>query len=273
MKVDGKPTIHVVFTMSAGGSIRRAFEQMGRREKVIGLPDNLSFGPIDALSGSSRQEWVDHWLGCDWDEVVQMTELFWTEATSPDTFPVAWVSRGDAPEYSGFLEFIRRLGEAPFQVVDVTGAEIARPAGRPGWLLSSLSVVSPAQIAEARLQDRQKPLQSGEVEDYRQKWRKLRAENAPIRVVDKNGLVSAPITHFDTVILSCVSDEQQKGARVVGTAMAELLEPPFYQCPSDLVLWARVRALGEAGVLKITGDQSEMRGAFVRRNPTQSHPG
>jgi hypothetical protein len=267
VRVGEKPTIHVVFTMSAAASIRQAFEQIGRREKLIGLPDNLGFGPIDAPNGNSRQEWVGHWLGYDWDEVVQMTELFWAEATSPESFPVAWMSLGDAGEYAGFLEFVWRMADAPFRVVDATGVEVARSHGRPGsFVASSLSVLNPTQIVEARLLDRQRALPLEEVDGYREKWRKLRAENAPIRVVDESGLVSAPITHFDAVILSCVSDDWQKGAGVVGTAMGELMDTPYDQCPSDLVLWARVCALGDDGVLEITGDQSQMRNALVRKS-------
>jgi uncharacterized protein DUF3658/uncharacterized protein DUF1835 len=271
--IGDKPTIHVVFTMSAAASIRQAFEQIGRRERVIGLPDNLGFGPIDAPNGVSRQEWVGHWLGYDWDEVVQMTALFWAEATSRETFPVAWMSRGDAGEYAGFLEFIWRMAGAPFRVVDATGVEVAQSHGRPGSLVAScLSLLNPTQIVEARLHDQQRALPSEEIAGYREKWRKLRAENAPIRVVDENGLVSAPITHFDAVILSCVSDDWQKGARVAGTTMGKLMDTPFDRCPSDLILWARVCALGDDGILEIAGGQSEMRGALVRIRSAQSHP-
>ena len=53
-----KTTLHVVFTMSAAGTIRQAFAKIGCADRVIGFMDNLSFGPIDAPGASARQEWV-----------------------------------------------------------------------------------------------------------------------------------------------------------------------------------------------------------------------
>lgn len=223
-----KPTIHIVFTMSSAGGVRLALDKVGCAERVIGFPDNLSFGPINPPSASLRQQWVERSLGYDWDEVVSMGDLFWAEATSLDTFPVAWWSRHDAKEYSGFLEFVWRMADAPFRVVDATVA-IARH-GQPGtYALSSLSLANPTQIEEAHLPDRQRMLQGHEIEDYRAKWLRLRGENAPLRIVDETGLVSAPFSYFDDVVLSSASAEWQKGSRVVGNAMAMLMDRPLDQ--------------------------------------------
>ncbi len=265
MTMGDKPTVHVVFNMSAAGSIRQAFSRVGRNERVLGFPDDLSFGPIDPPSARLRQAWSKNELGCDFEDVVQMADPFWAEATSPATLPVAWVSRRNAAEYSGFLEFVWRQGDAPFRVVDFAGLEYT---GLGGGVLAaeSLGLLSPDQIVEAQLWDQQRALRPDEIGAFREVWRRLRQENAPLRVVDETGLVSAPITRFDDAIVSCASSDWQKGARLVGTTMGELIDRPPSQCPSDLVLWARVRALGEAGVLEIAGDGSEMHGTFVRRN-------
>jgi len=265
MTIGDKPTLHVVFNMSAAGGVRQALSRVGRNERVLGFPDDLSFGPINPPSARSRQSWVENELGYDFDEVVQMADQFWVEAMSPGALPIAWVSRHNAAEYSAFLEFVWRQGDSPFGVVDFTGIEYA-DKGAPLIAARSLGLVPPDQIVEARLFDQQKALRPSEIGAFRDVWRRLRQENAPLRVVDETGLVSAPITHFDDAIVSLASGDWQNGARLVGTTIGNLIEHPPYQCPSDIVLWGRLRALGEAGVLEISGDPSEMRGALARRN-------
>jgi hypothetical protein len=260
-----KSTIHVAFKMSAAGSLRIALRQIGRRETVIGSPDDLSFGPINPPSARSRWEWAEQWLGYDYEEVAQMADLFWAEATSPETFPIVWVSRRDAQEHAGFLEFVWRMGGAAFDVVDVTDVEIHRP-GRPGtFALSSLAIVSSDQIVANGLVERRRALSLEEIDDCKARWRLLRSEDAPLRVFDGRSLVSAPLTYFDDSLLSHVSDEWEKGAVVLGKTMAAFFAEPRRHHVSDFLLWGRVRALGEAGVLEIAGDPAEMRRTLVRR--------
>ena len=256
-------SVHVVFGMSAAGSVRNAFSRIGCGEPVLGFPDDLSFGPINPPSAHLRQAWVGKELGYEFGEVVEMADHFWAHATSTAALPVAWVSRRDAAEYCGFLEFVWRRGDAPFRVVDFGGLEYT---GRARMLAAeSLGLLSPDEIVAAGLLDQQKALRPDEIDAFRKIWRRLRHENAPLRVVDETGLVSAPIDRFDTAILSCASGDWQKGGRLVGTTIEKLIDHPPHQCPSDFVLWGRVRALGAAGVLEITGDPSEMRGTMVRR--------
>lgn len=265
MTTAAKPTLHVVFNMSAAGDLRQALGRLGRRERVIGFPDNLSFGPIDPPSAPLRQAWIGYELGYDFEEVVQMADLFWAEATSPDALPVAWVSRHDAAEYCGFLEFIWRIGDTPFRVVDFAGLEYANLRGEP-VVARSLGVIPAHAIAAAGLPDRQMMLSQEATEAYRQAWRRLRLENAPLRIVDETGLVSAPITYFDDVVRSCATDQWRHGHQVVGEAMMKAWDGPAGYRPSDFVIWGRVRSLGKAGVLEIEGDRSDMRETRVRRS-------
>jgi hypothetical protein len=269
MTIGDKPTIHAVFNMSAAESIRQAFSQIGRHELVLGFPDNLSFGPIDPPSARLRHVWIENELGVDFEEVVQTADRFWAETASSAALPVAWMSTLDAAEYCGFLEFVRRRGDAPFRVVIFTGFEYAGN-GETIIAAASLGLVPPDQIVEARLFDHEKELRPDEIEAFLEMWRRLRQENAPLRVVDGTGLVSAPITHFDDAIVSCASGDWQKGTSLVATTMSQLSARPLDRAPSDLLLWARVRALGEAGILETTGDGIEMWSTLVRRSQEPS---
>jgi hypothetical protein len=42
-----RPTLHIVFGQSAGGTPGVALRQASRDEKVLSFNDDLSFGPID----------------------------------------------------------------------------------------------------------------------------------------------------------------------------------------------------------------------------------
>jgi hypothetical protein len=49
---------------------------------------------------------------------------------------------------------------------------------------------------------------------YRELWGQLLSENAPLRVIDGDKLVSAPMSYFDSVLMSYVTDKWQKIAMV-----------------------------------------------------------
>lgn len=184
--MDQKPTVHVVFGMSAAGTLRIALRKIGRAERVIGQNDNLSFGPIDG-DRSKRLEWLDKELAYDYTEVPELDTLFWGEAVSPDIRPIAWVNRRSAREYSGFLEFLWRLPHTNLEVVD--GTDVVFSRGRAGTFVAhSLGVVSQEQMIEARLMDRQQNLSAFDIENYKAAWNRLRAENAPLRIVEASGL-------------------------------------------------------------------------------------
>jgi len=262
-----KPVVHVVFGLSAAGSLREAIEQLGLDQTVIGLADDLSYGPIDAPAAGPRVEWIAETLGYDgfaeWEEPI---DLFWKQATDSDVLPVAWVSRRCASEYSGFLEFVRRIGEQPFRVVDITDIEFAWPSEPPGpqtWIAPTFGVVGVGLMIDAGLIDRQTTLSETEIEAYRSTWEKLRAENAAFRVVTGQGLFSAPITHFDDIIRSSVTNDWQRCTRVVHAALGKLSEDNFRQC-GDLVLWSRVTTLVDEGVLEMQGDEMWMSKSSVR---------
>lgn len=267
MSYNSNPPLHVVFTASAAGSVKQALDKIGCRETVIGLLDDLSYGPIDPLSNPSRRKWIGRSLGDAYAEAVQRADFFWAKATSLTISPIAWFSRRRAIEYAGFLEFVWRMEHAPIRIIDVTDVEVDDPTGVASRIIwPGLSLLAPRQIVEARLLDRQRLMEPDEVAGYREQWRKLRTENAPLRVVDENGLVSAPINFFDDAILSRVSREWRKGALVVGATMMTLLEKPIPQSPGDAMLWTRVCALGEEGALEIKGDRLSMHETLVRRS-------
>jgi hypothetical protein len=94
-------------------------------------------------------------------------------------------------------------------------------------------------------------------------WRQLRADNAPFRVVDAEGIHSAPITHFDEMVRSCVIPEWRKCTRVIGEALGKDWESGYHQV-GDMELFSRLRKLVELGAVESDGDMSDMRQSRVR---------
>src|SRR5258708_6489303 len=85
MTDDGKPILHVVFGMSAAASLRQALHQVDRHDRVIGLSDDLSCGPINPVTAELRHHWLQEGMGYE----DRSADVFWTEATRLDVFPVA----------------------------------------------------------------------------------------------------------------------------------------------------------------------------------------
>ena len=102
-----------------------------------------------------------------------------------------------------------------------------RPAISPAFLV-------PEQMA--RLLGTKCDLDLVERAEHQARWRQLLSDNAPIRIVDRDGtLTSAPISYFDPLLLSCETSAWQKVARIVGEALASFLEHGVHQT-GDLVL-------------------------------------
>src|SRR5262245_4371200 len=94
-------------------------------------------------------------------------------------------------------------------------------------------------------------------------WKKLKDENADLRILETTGLVSAPITFFDDLITSCVTPEWQRCPRVIANALVRSSNE-FHQT-GDLFLWSRLRTLVEDGLLEGKGDMLVMANSSVRR--------
>lgn len=258
--------LHIVFNPSAAAGLRDALRQAGRDERVISHFDSLSFGPINPPDPKLRSEWVQTELGyTDWDDVVSKATAFWPEALSTSNQRVAWLSRRSTQEYAGFLEWLWRLDEEPIEVIDLTDVMVAEHGSgltKPR-LAISLGLLPPYQILENDLLDRAEKLTSALRGQYRALWGRLRAENAPLRVLSGGELVSAPLSFFDPLLLSCATPEWQKAARIIGLALSDFWTTSVLQT-GDLVLYARARALADAGRLEFQGDLFDIQNSELR---------
>jgi Protein of unknown function/Domain of unknown function (DUF1835) len=251
--------LHIVPGDSACGSLRQALRDAGRDEEVLAFRDDLSCGPIATDDPSERARWWAQYYGdLSEAELVSFPALWDRVAASEDRL-VVWFGRHSASELAFFLAWTDWLGERPYEVIDVTGRDvpIRRKDGSP---MPAVSII-PADRLRVLL-GTERPVAAEQRAADQNLWRQLKAEDAPFRVVSAEGLVSAPINHFDALILEQASSEWQRTARVVGATLGQCWEP--YVQAYDMMLHVRVVALVESGKLLAEGDPWDMRGSRVR---------
>lgn len=260
---------HFVFSGSFAGSLLKALETAAPGDKVFCLQDDLGFGPINPPDPAMRRDWTRDELQFDFDPSdwpVGQTDDFWKIALSETEHRIVWVSKRVAREYAGFLEWVWRLEDAPYDVVEFDQAEVTyrRPDGATRQSRAiGLALLPHYHLEAERYWDGAAPLNPAARERYRAIWTKLRSENAPLRVFGDRGLVSAPLSFFDEFLISCVVEDWRKVTRVLGEAISRTDDDQFIQT-GELMLYARVIALAEAGRLESRGDLSQMRLGEVR---------
>jgi uncharacterized protein DUF3658/uncharacterized protein DUF1835 len=262
-------TLHVVFSDSAARLLRPALRKVDPWGRVLAFPDDLGFGPINPPDPQARLAWMKQQLRVpaeDWDRLPAKTNAFWSIALAPRGRIVVWASRRTVMEYAGFLEWIWRLGEHPYRVVDLTDVETEwqMPDGtvRTGRV-TSLGLLEPDQIEIDRFLGRARALSVSWLDRYHGMWRQLREENSALRIIRDDRLQSVPLTHFDQLLLSCLPAQWLTVSRVVGQALVEAWDDDGIQT-SDIVLAGRTRALMEAGQLEYHGDLADWLQCEVR---------
>ena len=158
---------------------------------------------------------------------------------------------------------------SPCEVVDLSEVKVSRGPEHgpspPPVLAMSLGIIPSGIICRDRLWDLAEPLQASARHRCRDLWQRLRSEDAPLRVIEGGKLVSAPISFFDARLMSYVTNDWLKVARIVGEALAAEMDDEVLQV-GDIVLAARIDALAESGRLEMQGKSAlEMHGCLVRR--------
>jgi hypothetical protein len=252
--------LHIVPGSSAAGTLRLAVRSSGRTDQVLGLQDDLSCGPIDSEDSSKRAGW---WASMHDERDIDL-DGFWRHVASTSDRLVVWFGRHSALEHAFFLALVDRLGDRPYDIIDVTGLQmsITRPGSKPGLSRPKQAVSLIGEEELASLFGTERAMTSQERENAAQSWHRLRSENAPFRIVTDAGLVSAPADVFDELLLEWTTNDWRKAARVIGDTMGH--NNDSYIQVGDVMLQSRIAALAEQGRLLLHGDPRIMRKCEVR---------
>jgi len=266
--------MHAIFTYAGAHELRRALLLTQQQDVIVSLEHDLNIGPIRPSDPVTRGAWMKRRLD---DEAYRMDgiDVPWDAVLASDTAPTVWFSRRSASEYAGFLELLWRMGDAPCNIIDLSETRVTSEnrSGqiRPSRLAVSLALLTADEIVRGNLFATSRPLSLEDRARYRSIWSRLRDENAPLRVLDRGELVSAPVSHFDALLLSIATSEWRKMALILGHALAETWEDAIAQI-GDNFLAARIRALADMGQLELRGDVSARRTTEVRRAPSSAEP-
>ena len=218
----GLKTLHIAPGYSAAGSLKLALREAGRDDEILTWPDDLSCGPIDPDTPSIRASW---W-GPDWD-IERLLSAFWDRVMTTEDRLVVWFGRHSASELAFFLAWADRMGTKSYDIIDVTGLTFPhrQGGGSPGMTPPAQAVfIINADGLKSLLGSERKIIESEAIATA-QNWQRLKAENAPFRVVTENGLVSAPIDHFDPLLLEQSTTEWRKVAYVIGMTLGQNSSP------------------------------------------------
>jgi hypothetical protein len=253
-------TLHIAPGDSAGGSLRYAIRQAGSDDEVLSFLDDLSCGPIASGDPAERAEWWARFY--DDRDIEPVLSGFWDRMAATKDRLVVWFGRYRSSELAFLLAWADRLGDRPYEYIDVTGRRFPR-RNRPTELgppMQSVGIVNPDMLGS--LLGSEQSASPGFKEAAIRTWRQLRAENAPFRIVTAAGMVSAPADCFDPLILERVTPEWRSVTRVIAETMGYNDEP--YIQAGDVMLQARIVALVEDGKLLTDGDPSDRRSGRVR---------
>lgn len=241
-----EPRLQVMFSPSAAGTLKQALVLADRPDEVLCLSDNFSFGPIAMDDAQARVRWVEEELGyTGWHDFTDKSAAFLAAFEAPPAQVTAWLSRRETMTYAGFLWWLSRVGNIPVSIIEVAELSIANAKN----LIKFLDQAAPLSMENRTL--------------YQSRWKQLKIEDAPLRVIRGEELVSAQISHFDESLLSHTTHEWQKMARIVAVSLVEFCDAGVYQT-DDLVLGARLAYLAEEGKLEWRGDLSRMRHCELR---------
>ncbi|HEY4253793.1 MAG TPA: DUF3658 domain-containing protein [Roseomonas sp.] len=102
-----------------------------------------------------------------------------------------------------------------------------RPDGKPGLSRSKQAVALMDEEALASLLGTERAIANEDREDAAQRWRRLKSENAPFRIVTDSGLVSAPSDVFDNLLLDQATKDWRRSARIVVTPWGTMRSRTF----------------------------------------------
>ena len=219
----------------------------GRGDKVVSFGDDLSWGPIGSLA--ERVAWLDAQcpIPGSWDWLPEAHDEFWKEASQPADQRLIWLSSNSAHEVAGYLAYLERFADQSAQVVSPNRYIPPHPTYGP--LLGSGSA-NIEQLTDVLNSAERKPV--SEDREWFDRWSKLRSDNALLRIMDGDELVSAPVDTYDRLLVGAAKHDWQKGVLVVGHALAASFDEQV-RISSDF-LFARLSALVRSGQLEAQGD-------------------
>ncbi|TKC16165.1 DUF1835 domain-containing protein [Robertmurraya kyonggiensis] len=267
--------IHILFDMSASGSLKWVFRELGidRKEKVIDFCDTFSIGPIYQLEKEEgrklRFEWMKKWLNNENDELSELEQRFEKTISQIISIPdgshiTLWTSE-NAHEQTG-LRFVVNFLKG--KSVDITMINTRREYKKPFPVKKEK--YAPLSTGEILLEKLQLVYEQGsgifftdhDRENLEKEWQSLTDNQETLRIWRNGRIHSVPDDYYDEFIikkakkLHCKQKTKDfmQSARLIGEVLGYL-----DQYVGDGFLEYRLRKLIERGVFVKEGSTAAMR--------------
>lgn len=210
--------------------------------------DDLSWGPI----GGDLDERVQFFdaespIPGGWDWLRESHEEFWRDASQPAENRLTWISSSCAYEAAAYLAYLQRFPDLPAAVVRPDQYVPPHPIYGPPLGTGTLGVEQMADVL-----DHAPRSDVADDEHLSCRWEELQREGALLRIVQNGELVSAPLDHYDRLLLACASPEWTRGVQIIGNALANAFEEQIW-VSSDF-LFSRLSNLIKSGTLEADRD-------------------
>lgn len=257
---------HITFGNSAYGTLKYAFQQKNeyKDEKIICMNEDLSIGPIYALTSDEgmkkRKKWLKdvmtmpvNWIENSLQKNVKIAEripshskvILWHGENTSDAAGVRFVLSLLQDKQIQFEEVhvTKFSHHISYQVEDEQGGKIPH-------VLNSLAEMPPELIFEALQMKKELPQE--QVQHFIQDWEKHSQSTHVLRTLVDGKITNVSEEYYDKDILEHASNEYQGVSLVVGNAIEK-----SEQSVSDLYLHFRVHQLIQKGKLNTRGHDTK----------------
>ncbi len=238
--------IHVLFSSSAGGTLRQVLRERGQETRVIDFMGSLEWGSIKDGDLKAREGWFETHVPSRprvWTWLAENAERFRIEVAS-DADRLIWLAPRSAGEQAGLYWYLQQFGggDAQFLIADyIFRTDAHRHAAPLG--LGELNYDAMSQLLDEA--PRAMWDQTGFAEG---KWMNLVSENANLRIVQDGNLSSVRDSYFDNILLSSCPKNWTRFYNVIGDAMYNISKSG-HTVGEDFLFW-RMAELHKAGKIE-----------------------
>ncbi len=242
---------------------KEAISLGGKKEDLIGISFDLSIGDISSpltLEDCPRKQFIKHWLTADThgddDKNEFFVNEFWRECMADlDTLKKRanmeesvriWADPTPTAA-CGLLFVADLLVDIDCEITIVPLPKNKKHIYSPNKEYSSWSEVEPQLFG--RFLDDSRILTKEDMQALSHQWRKLQVENAPLRVVEEDIVVSANEDYYDEYIRKEFSENTCNVGTLIGNVISNIHV-------SDWLIAQRIKVLIAQNELKIV-DSSE----------------
>ncbi len=247
--------LHLALGDSAAGCLRAACQSHSMPGTALGIPDDLSHGPLD--DGQARIDYMrEFFRGYD-DWYLDVSDAFapWRaiieriDEARPDAV-VIW-SGENVSEATFLCMACWWLRQSAERVLRVT---IPEADGR-----HYVAVHNPAELAHLFASAWE--LTATERADLAADFLRIRSETGLLRCWEEGRILGVPMDRYDPLLLECCGNLWTPAAHVVGAAMGRC---DGHNLMSDLFFSSRLQVLIDAGRIEADGKRDRLREYAVR---------